>query len=44
MNSTYRAAATLFPTDMVCFWNKSVNTLHRRDDDDNDDDDKHAYK
>ena len=31
MNSNYRIAATLFPRDMVCFRNASVNTLHKGD-------------
>jgi hypothetical protein len=42
MNSNYRTAATVFLRGMVCFWNMSVNTLHKGDkciDDDDDDDD-----
>jgi hypothetical protein len=31
MNSNCRIAATLFPTDMVCFRNISVETLHKND-------------
>ena len=37
VNNNYRIAATLFPTDMVCFRYISVNTLHIRDEDDDDD-------
>ena len=36
LNSNYRIAATLLPTDIVCFRNTSVNTLHKGDDDDDD--------
>jgi hypothetical protein len=42
MNSYIRIAAnTMFPRDMVCLRNRSVDTLHKGDtkDDDNDDDD-----
>ena len=39
MNSNNRIAATLFPRDIVCLRNISINTLHKRDDDDDDDDD-----
>ena len=33
MNSNNRIAATLFPTDTVCLWNISINTVHKGDDD-----------
>jgi hypothetical protein len=33
-------AATLFPRDIVCLRNISINTLHKGDDDDDDYDDK----
>ena len=36
MNSNNRIAATLFPRDIVCLRNISINTLHIRDDDDDD--------
>jgi len=39
MNSNNRTAATLFPRDIVCLRNISVNTLHKGDDDVDDDDD-----
>ena len=39
MNSNNRIAATLFPRDIVCLRNMSINTLHKGDDDDDDDDD-----
>ena len=35
MNSNNRIAATLFPRDIVCLRNISINTLHKGDDDDN---------
>jgi len=34
MNSNNRIAATLFPRDIVCLRNISINTLHKGDDDD----------
>jgi hypothetical protein len=37
MNSNNRIAATLFPRDIVCLRNISINTLHKGDDDDDDD-------
>jgi hypothetical protein len=37
MNSYIRIVATLFPMDMVCLRNVSVDTLHKGDDDDDDD-------
>ena len=30
---------TVFPRDIVCLRNMSINILHKRDDDDDDDDD-----
>ena len=39
MNSNNRTAATLFPRDIVCLRNISINTLHKGDDDDDDHDD-----
>ena len=30
---------TVFPRDIVCLRNMSINTLHKGDDDDDDDDD-----
>ena len=36
MNSNNRIAATLFPTDIVCFRNISINTLHKGEKDDDD--------
>jgi hypothetical protein len=39
MNRNNRMAATLFPRDVVCLRNISINTLHKGDDDDDDDDD-----
>jgi len=40
MNSNNRIAATLvFPRDIVCLRNISINTLHKGDDEDDDDDD-----
>jgi hypothetical protein len=43
MNSYIRIVATVFPRDMVCLRNISVDTLHKgdtkEDDDDDDDDD-----
>ena len=39
MNSNNRTAATLFPRDIVCLRNISINTLHKGDDDVDDDDD-----
>jgi len=36
MNSNNRIAATLFPRDIVCLRNISINTLHKGDDDDDD--------
>ena len=38
MNSNNRIAATLFPRDIVCLRNISINTLHKEGDDDDDDD------
>ena len=35
MNSNNRIAVTLFPRDMICLRNISINTLHKGDDDDN---------
>jgi hypothetical protein len=37
MNSNIGIAATVFPRDMVCLRNISVNTLHKGDIDDDDD-------
>ena len=34
MNSKNRIAATLFPRDIVCLKNISINTLYKGDDDD----------
>jgi len=34
MNSNNRIAATLFPRDIVCLRNVSINTMHKGDDDD----------
>ena len=31
MNSNSRIAATLFPRDIVCLRNMSINTLHKGD-------------
>jgi len=42
MNSYIKILATVFPRDMVCLRDISVDTLHKgdtEDDDDNDDDD-----
>jgi hypothetical protein len=39
MNSYIRIVATVFPRDMVCLRNISVDTLHKGDTDDDDDDD-----
>ena len=42
MNSNNKIAATLytvFPKDIVCLRNISINTLHKGEDDDDDDDD-----
>jgi hypothetical protein len=39
MNSYIRIVATLFPRDMVCLRNISVDTLHKGDTEDDDDDD-----
>jgi len=39
MNSNSRIAATLFPKDIVCLRNISINVLHKGGDDDDDDDD-----
>ena len=39
MNSNNRIAATLFPRDVVCLMNISINTLHKGNDCDDDDDD-----
>jgi hypothetical protein len=33
MNSKNKTAATLFPRDIVCLRNMSINTLHKGDDD-----------
>ena len=33
MNSNNRIAATLFPRDIVCLRNMSINILHKGDDD-----------
>jgi len=38
MNSNNRIAATLFPRDIICLRNISINTLHKGDDDGDDDD------
>ena len=38
MNSNNRIAVTLFPRDIVCLRNISINTLHKEGDDDDDDD------
>jgi hypothetical protein len=38
MNSNNRIAATLFPRDIDCLRNISINTLHKGDVDDDDDD------
>jgi hypothetical protein len=39
MNSYIRIVATqVFPRDMVCLWNISVDTLHKGDIEDDDDD------
>ena len=43
MNSNCRITVTLFPRDMVCVRNISVNTLHKGNDDDDDDDDHHHH-
>ena len=37
MNSNKRIAATLFPRDIICLRNVSINTLQKGDDDDDDD-------
>ena len=39
MNSNNRIAATVFPRDMFCLRNISVDTLHKGDTEDDDDDD-----
>jgi len=39
MNRNKRVA-TVFPRDIVCLRNISINTLHKGDDDDEDDDDR----
>jgi len=36
MNSNNRIAATLFPRDIVCLRNISINTLHKGYDEDDD--------
>jgi len=36
MNSNNGIDATLFPRDIVCLRNISINTLHKGDDDDDD--------
>jgi hypothetical protein len=38
MNRNKKMVATLFPRDIVCLRNISINTLHEGDDDDDDDD------
>jgi len=38
MNSKNRIAETLFPRDIICLRNISINTLYTGDDDDNDND------
>ena len=38
MNSNIRIVATLFPRDMICLRNISVDTLHKGDAEDDDDD------
>jgi hypothetical protein len=43
MNRNNRMAATLFPRDMVCLRNISINTLHKGDDGDGGDDDDNDY-
>jgi hypothetical protein len=39
MNSYIRIVVTVFPRDVVCLRNMSVDTLHKGDTDDDDDDD-----
>ena len=39
MNSNNNSCNTVFPRDIICLRNISINTLHKGDDDDDDDDD-----
>ena len=43
MNSSNRIASTLFPRDILCLRNISINTLHKGDGDDDDDDNNNNY-